>query len=104
MDEGMYYLKTYVAQGYRIVAICDEEIIGKIFREGNTVLEVSPNFYMGERVDFEKVLEAIENADIAVITGRRVIEKLSQLGVIDKNFALKVEDQLHIQILKEAYG
>lgn len=102
MDKG-FYLKIHKVQGYLLVAVCDEEILGKIFREGEIVLEVPPNFYQGEKVDFEKALEVIMSADIAVITGKRIVEKLEERGLVSKEFALKVEDQFHVQIVKEVY-
>lgn len=94
-------MKIHQYQGYLIVAVCDEEVLGKVFKEGDITLYVSPNFYKGEVVGFEKALEAIKNADIAVITGKRIIEKLAKIGLISKDFALKVGDQLHIQIMRE---
>lgn len=102
--EGKYFLKVHRAQGRNLVAVCDEEILGKVFRDGDVVLEVSVSFYRGDVVDLDRAVEAIRSADIAVITGRRIVEKLSELGIIDKEFALRVGDQLHIQIVREVYG
>ncbi|MEM1682978.1 MAG: DUF424 family protein [Ignisphaera sp.] len=101
--EGMYYVKIHHINNNSIVAICDEEILGKVFKEGDIILDVSPNFYKGERVDFETVLRIIEEGEIVVVTGRRIIKKLSQLGLVNEDYALKVEDQLHIQIIREVY-
>lgn len=83
------------------MALCDEEILGKVFREGDIILDVSPNFYQGEKVGLEEAIEAIREADIAVITGKRIISKLAEIGLIDEDFALKIEGQLHLQIVKE---
>lgn len=102
--EGKYFLKIHNSQGYTIAAICDEEILGKVFREKGVILDVSPHFYGGEKVDMDRVLEAIRNADIVVITGRRIVEKLAELGVVHREFALEVENQLHIQIVREVYS
>uniref|UniRef100_A0A7C4NQR0 DUF424 family protein n=1 Tax=Ignisphaera aggregans TaxID=334771 RepID=A0A7C4NQR0_9CREN len=99
--ESNFYLKIHQYQGYLIVAVCDEEILGKVFKESDVILNVSPNFYKGEIVGFEKALEAIKSADIAVITGKRIVEKLAEIGLISKDFALKVGDQLHVQIVRE---
>lgn len=98
-----YFLRVHEANGYRIVAICDEEILGMVFKEGEFILDVSPRFYQGDKVEFEKALEVIKNADIAVITGRRIVEKLSELGFVDKEFVLNIGGQLHIQIVREVY-
>lgn len=99
---GGFYVKIHHSQGYSIVAVCDEEILGKVFREGDVVLDVSPSFYKGEKVDLRRALESIISADIAVITGRRIVEKLAEIGLVSTEFALRVGDQLHVQILKGA--
>lgn len=83
------------------MALCDEEILGKVFREGEIILDVSPNFYQGEKVGLEEAIKAIREADIAVITGKRIISKLAEIGLIDEDFALKIEGQPHLQIVKE---
>jgi hypothetical protein len=94
-------MKTHRHQGYLMVAVCDEEILGKTFRQGEVILNVSANFYQGEKVDVDRVVEAIKEADIAIITGRRIVSELAERGLIDKDFALEVEGQLHIQIIRE---
>ncbi len=98
-----YFLKIHRSKGKVIVAICDEEILGKIFRDGPIVLDISTKFYGGKRVDLERVLEAIKMADIVVASGKRIVEELSRRGLASVEFALKVEDQLHIQIIREVY-
>jgi len=98
-----YFLKIHRGEGKVVVAICDEEILGKVFRDGPIVLDISTKFYGGERVGLEKVLEAIKIADIVVASGKRIVEELSKRGLASVEFALRVGDQLHIQIIREVY-
>ncbi len=84
-----------------VVAICDEEILGKEFREGNLVLKIDPSFYGGKLVDLEEAIDAIISADIAVISGKRIVEELAKRGIVIKDFALRVANQLHVQIVRE---
>ena len=44
-----------------IVAICDEELIGKKFEEGKFQLEVKENFYKGEKISEEKALKTMQD-------------------------------------------
>ncbi len=98
-----YFIKIHRGGGKTIVAICDEELLGKVFRDGPVVLDISPKFYGGERADLEKVLEAIRIADIVVASGKRIVEELSKRGLASAEFALRVGDQLHVQIIREVY-
>lgn len=101
--ENMYYVKIHRVNNNNIVAICDEEILGKVFREGDLILNVSPAFYKGEKADLKTVIEILKQAEIAVITGYRIVKELSRLGFVDEEYALKIENQLHVQIIKEVY-
>jgi len=98
---SLYFLKVHNVEGKKIVAVCDEEILGNVYREGDVVLDVSPVFYGGKRVDLEEVVKAIEEADMAIITGKRIVKELEKRGLVLSEFALKVQDQLHIHIIKE---
>jgi len=102
MNRG-FYAKIHRAQGKILVAICDEEILGKEFREGDIVLSVPPSFYKGEKVDLRQAIELIRIADIAVITGKRIVTELIREGLASPLSVLKVGDQLHMQIIREVY-
>jgi hypothetical protein len=100
---SMYLLRVHNINGKKILAICDEEIFGHVYREGDIVLDISPSFYGGKRVDVEEVVNALDDADIAVISGRRIVSELEKRGFASKEFALSVQGQLHIQIVKEVF-
>lgn len=86
-----------------MVAVCDEEILGKVFREGDIVLNISSTFYKGRRASIEEVIEAINTADIAIISGNRIVNELARRGLASKEYALEVDGQLHIQIVRGVY-
>ncbi|MEM3527597.1 MAG: DUF424 family protein, partial [Candidatus Bathyarchaeia archaeon] len=44
------YVKVYVKDRQKLVAVCDSNLIGKTFREGKLKLEVTSKFYEGELV------------------------------------------------------
>ncbi|NPA97638.1 MAG: DUF424 family protein [Crenarchaeota archaeon] len=96
-----YYLKIHSSNSKTIVAVCDAELLGKEFREGNLVLRIDEPFYGGKLVDIDEVVQAISSADIVVVTGARLVEELSKRGIVPSSFALKVQGQPHIQIVKE---
>ncbi len=103
MEEGKgFYVKLHNHGSTRILAVCDEEILGKEFREGSMVLRVNKEFYYGKLVnDVDEVLRLITNADVVIATGSRIVKELAKRGLADESFALKVGDQLHLQILRE---
>lgn len=51
-----------IIKSYRdVVAICDTELLGKTFEEGEFQLFVKESFYKGEDVGEEKLLEIIRD-------------------------------------------
>ena len=53
------YVKIH--ESYRkVVAVCDSELVGKKFEEGKMQLDVRENFYNGEEVDEEKLMEILQ--------------------------------------------
>lgn len=43
------------------VAICDSELIGKIFEEGKFQLDIKESFFKGEETSEEKAIEIIQD-------------------------------------------
>ena len=101
--EGLYYVRVHQIDGKVLVAVCDEEILGKEFRKGDIVLSISSEFYKGERADLKRVIELILESDIAVITGRRIVRELIKAGLAVPEAVLEIGDQLHVQIVKSVY-
>lgn len=68
-------VKKHISHDGRIVvAICDSEISGKRFEEGNKQLDLSSDFYKGEEKTVEETLGMIEDANILNIVGERSIK------------------------------
>ncbi|WP_297062825.1 DUF424 domain-containing protein [Thermococcus sp.] len=96
----MIYVKVYRVQGEVLLAACDEELLGKIFREGELKLEVKERFYKGELVEEEKLEELLEEATIANLTGERCVSKAIELGYVNPERVLRIEGVPHAQMAK----
>jgi len=96
----MIYVKVYRVQGEVLLAACDEELLGKTFREGELKLEVRERFYKGELVEEEKLEELLEEATIANLTGERCVGKAIELGYVDPERVLRIEGVPHAQMAK----
>ena len=94
------YVKVYRVQGEVLLAACDEELIGKTFREGELKLEVKERFYKGELRDVEDLEKLLEEATIANLVGERCVGKAIELGYIDKDRVLYIQGVPHAQMAK----
>lgn len=77
-----------VHESYRkIIAVCDSDLLGKKFTEGNLQLDLRESFYGGEEVDEEKAAEMMryEMAEDATfnIVGKESIKAAIKAGIIE---------------------
>lgn len=94
------YVKVYRVQGEVLVAACDEELLGKTFREGELKLEVKERFYKGELREVEDLKFLLEEATIANLTGERCVSKAIELGYVNPERVLKIQGVPHAQMTK----
>jgi len=84
-------------EGRKLVAICDSELLGKKFEEGNLQLDLTADFYKGEEKGVEEVREIIKDAYIVNVVGGESIAFFVKLGIIEQEHVLKVAGVPHAQ-------
>ncbi len=85
-----------IHKSYRdIVAICDAELIGKYFEEGNSQLDVKESFYNGDKQSSEeikKIIEKMSNDDATFnIVGEKAVNCAIETGIINKESVKKIQ-------------
>ena len=93
----MIYIKIHKGVGTFVTSVCDSELVGKKFKKGKFVLEVSERFYKGELVDEDKVKDYLENSTNLNIVGERSVDIALKLGLISKEHILIIEGVPHAQ-------
>ncbi|ASJ09998.1 hypothetical protein A3L12_01130 [Thermococcus sp. P6] len=96
----MIYVRVYRVQGEVLLAACDEELLGRTFREGKLKLEVKERFYKGELVEEDALEELLEKATIANLTGERCVGRAVELGYVDEARILRIQGVPHAQMAK----
>ncbi|MHA1583556.1 MAG: DUF424 domain-containing protein [Candidatus Baldrarchaeia archaeon] len=94
------YLKVRRVQKEVVVAVCDENLLGKKFKEGRLRLHVKEDFYGGQLVSIKEGVDAIKEATIANIVGENIIRKLIEEGLIIEEAVIKIAGIPHVQIIK----
>lgn len=85
-----------IHKSYRtIVAVCDEDLLGKKFEEGIKLLEVRETFYNGQKVSKEELIqilrrEAKEDSTFNIV-GKESIETAIEARLIEKDSPKKVK-------------
>lgn len=84
-----------IHESYRkVVALADEELIGKKFEEGKKQLDVRESFYKGEEVSFDRAVRMLEDlrSDDATfnIVGEKSVKAALKAGILDEQNIGKV--------------
>jgi hypothetical protein len=82
-------MKIKIHKSYRdIVAICDKDLLGKRFEQGNLQLDVKESFFNGKDVSEKEAMEIIfdmatEDATFNII-GHKSVKTALKAGLIQK--------------------
>jgi hypothetical protein len=82
-----------------LITVCDPDVLGETFEEGEITLSVTEDFYGGERVETETVIEALSRASMANLVGTETVELAIEEGFVEAEHVLRVEETLHAQYL-----
>ena len=94
-----FRMKIYRVRGEVLVAVCDEDIVGKKFKEGDLKIEIREEFYGKESYDEEEVKRALKQATIANISGEKAVKLAIELGIVDESRVLKIGECWHAQMV-----
>ncbi|MBN1455079.1 MAG: DUF424 family protein [Methanomicrobia archaeon] len=94
------FIKEYNSGSDVLVAVCDQELLGQRFEEGELHLIVSERFYKGQEATEEDVIGSLRHATIANLVGQRAIQCALDHKFIDETSILVVDGVPHAQMLK----
>jgi hypothetical protein len=82
-----------------MVIVCDEELLGKKFTNGEFKLEVKESFYGGEKAGVEDCLAALRSATIGNLVGS-IVEHAVKAGIIERGNILYFQGVPHAQLVR----
>ena len=92
------YIKIHKSEKSEVLAVCDEDIIGKTFEEKDLQLKISETFYKGEKKSEKEVLDLIENFDNINMVGKKSIKLALDNNIITQDSIIYIEGVPHAQI------
>ncbi len=93
------YLKVYNIDREVLVAVADEDCVGKKFTDDQICLDVSKDFYGTTHADHDEVLSALQEATIANIVGKESVALAVENGFVNFEDVIFVEDVPHAQMI-----
>ena len=96
----MISIRIYKQGNDILIGACDEKLVGKTFREGKFQINVSKEFYDGERITAKKLKKYLENATIANLVGEETIKCAIKLGLVDPECVIRIKGIPHAQMVR----
>jgi hypothetical protein len=98
----MLFMKTFKKDKEKIVAVCDAELIGKVLREGELVLNLEKyaSFYTGEEVSEVTVEKELLTATSINLVGEKAIAVAKRMRLINESNIVKIQNVPHVQIYR----
>ncbi|MBS3127527.1 DUF424 family protein [Candidatus Woesearchaeota archaeon] len=70
--------------GRIVIVVCDKDLIGKKFSEGNKQLDLTSEFYQGKEMDTLLIGDVLRNADSINLVGTKATQLGIQEGIIEE--------------------
>jgi hypothetical protein len=83
-----------------LVAVCDPDVLGETFEDDRVSLTVDEEFYGGEEVAEETVVESLSRCAVANLVGSRTVELAIEHGFVEEANVLDVGGTPHAQLLQ----
>ncbi len=96
------YLRIHQSSAGKVVAVCDEDLLGKVLTEGKARmdLEAYREFYAGDKAGESDVKEALRAFSSANIVGKESVGVAVSMGLAGKDEVMYIKRTPYIQIYR----
>lgn len=94
---GNFYFKAHRHSKELMLAVCDEEVLGQTFREGDVHITVGEGFYGGDLIGEEELRSRLGMFTIVNIVGNRSVEIAISEGIVDPEAVIVIGGVKHAQ-------
>ncbi|MCL1978736.1 MAG: DUF424 family protein [Methanomassiliicoccaceae archaeon] len=95
----MILCKIHVHDNERILAACDQEILGMTFRGDGVKIKVSEIFYGGEPISEDAFVERTRSVTIMNLVGNRVVSRAVKEGLVSEESVMVIGEVKHAQVV-----
>ncbi len=95
-----FCFKIHNHQSEVLIALCDDDILGRTFTDEGRRFHVSPEFYGNELVDEIFVRDNIATFTILNVAGNRSVELAISAGIISPDNVIDIGGMKHAQAVR----
>lgn len=94
------YLKIHNTPQGKVVAACDDELIGRVLEGGGAYIDLDRyrGFYVGTKASKGDLKEALARFSSANLVGKEAVDVAVSMGLIDKKDVMYINKIPYIQI------
>lgn len=97
----MMIAKKHITPDKRLLlAVCDSDIIGKVFEQGDRILDLSSSFYAGDEYTDDEIESLMKKSYMLNLAGRKSVDLAKRLGYV--NNSIEIDGIPHAQALTVA--
>ncbi|TFG14073.1 MAG: DUF424 family protein [Promethearchaeota archaeon] len=82
------YCKNHKQPDYLVIAVCDEDILGKHFG----TQKISEHFYKGELLDIPEAIDILREAPNFNIAGKFIVKACIETKIINEEGVIIIDD------------
>jgi hypothetical protein len=82
-----------------LVSVCDPDVLGETFENGDVSLTVDPDFYDGETATEDEVVDSLARCSTANLVGEESVALAIDHGFVDEANVLDLDGTRHAQLL-----
>jgi hypothetical protein len=96
------YLKIHESGNQRIVAACDEDLMGRELADGKRYLDLDKHrsFYLGDKVDAAGLKKALGSFTSANLVGKNTVKVAMEMGLASADELMYINTVPYIQIYR----
>ena len=94
----MFKFRVYRSGRETVLAACDEELVGREFREGKLRLRVEEGFYGTQTIQPAELAAQLRACTIANLVGERVVGLAVEQGLIAEQHVIWIGGVPHAQL------
>ena len=104
-EEPMVYMKLTEVRGEKVLALCDQELLGArlVDTSLNIVFHVNDRFYGGELVPLSYAIARAAEATIINLVGENVVAAAVKAGLVHPEAVVRIAGVPHAQAVKMPY-
>ncbi len=97
---GSVFLQRFETEKGRLIAACDEMLIGKTFRQGKMKLAIDAKFYGKKAVSIEEAVTILEPAEMMNLVGHEIVKAAVDRGLVHPAAVIQIAGIPHVQVLR----